>query len=67
MTDIKNVSYAGQPISNTAIYITKKVEHLLANLEPVEGCLVFAEDCINVPEALAKKHHFVMMHVNDHK
>lgn len=60
MTEIKNVSYAGRPISNTAMYITKKVEHLLENLEPVESCLVFAEDSINVPEALAKKHHFVM-------
>ena len=60
MLNITNVSYAGRPISHTAMYITKKVEHLLDNLEQVEGCLVFAEDSIIVPDNLAKKHSFMM-------
>lgn len=60
MKNITAVSYAGRPISNTAMYITKKVEHLLKNLETVEGCLVFAEDNIVVPDTLAKKHTFMM-------
>lgn len=59
MTQIESVSYAGNPISNTAMYITKKVEHLLANLEKVDGCLVFAEENIEIPEELAAKHSFV--------
>ncbi len=60
MNKIESVSYAGKPISYTAMYITKKVEHLLCNLETAEGCLVFTEDTIEVPEGLASKHEFVM-------
>ena len=60
MQIITAVSYAGRPISCTAMYITKKVERLLENLEKVEGCLVFADDNIVVPDKLLKLHHFVM-------
>lgn len=60
MQQIKSVSYAGKPIDHTVMYITKKVDYLLCNLESVEGCLVFAEDTIDIPENLAKLHQFVM-------
>ena len=60
MKKIESVSYAGKPVSHTAMYITKKVEYLLTNLEAVEGCLVFAEDTISVPEEVSKRHEFVM-------
>ena len=42
------------------MYITKKVEHLLSNLEQVEECLVFAESTIEVPEDLRGRHTFMM-------
>lgn len=60
MQQIKSASYAGKPIDHTVMYITKKVEYLLSNLETVEGCLIFAEDTIEIPENLAKLHRFVM-------
>lgn len=46
---VTEVSYAGKPIDNTAMYITKKVEYLINNLEHSKGCLVFVESSISVP------------------
>ncbi len=60
MSEIESVSYVGRPVSHTAMFITKKVEYLLENLKQAEGCLVFAEDTIEVPKELAKRHTFVM-------
>lgn len=54
------VSYIGEPSNNTAMYISKKVEHLLSNLESVNNCLIFCESTIDVPEELELKHKFVM-------
>lgn len=56
--DIFGMSYIGAPRCNTAMFVTKKVEHLLTALETVNECLVFAESGIEVPERLAKKHAF---------
>lgn len=58
--DIIGMSYIGAPKSNTAMFITKKVAHLLRALEAVNECLVFAETGIIVPNDLYKKHAFVM-------
>ena len=55
---IKGMSYIGAPRSNTAMFITKKVEHLLTALESVTECLVFAEEGIVVSEELSTKHAF---------
>lgn len=55
---IYGMSYMGAPKSNTAMFISKKVERLLSALEPVENCLIFAETGINVPENLSAKHAF---------
>ena len=55
---IKGMSYIGAPRSNTAMFITKKVEHLLTALESVTECLVFAEEGIAVPEELDARHAF---------
>ena len=56
--NIFGISYIGAPRSNTAMFITKKVENLLSTLESVDECLVFAETGINVSEKLAEKHAF---------
>lgn len=56
--DITGMSYIGAPRSNTAMFITKKVEHLLVALENVSHCLVFAEEGIVVSNALNEKHAF---------
>lgn len=57
--EINNASYIGRPISNTAMYISKKVEHLLINLKTVDNCLVFIEDNIDIPEIFKKNHCFI--------
>lgn len=57
---VQSVSYIGRPRSKTAVYITKKVEHLLINLVGVENCLVFCESTIEVPQELLSSHRFIM-------
>lgn len=57
--NIIGVSYVGRPRSNTAMFIVKKVEHLLQNLYSVNKCLVFIDDKILVPEDLNCKHNFI--------
>lgn len=56
---IKGVSYAGKPLSNTAMYISKKVEYLVDNLKDVSGCKVFVESTVNVPEEYKQKNEFI--------
>lgn len=56
---INGVSYAGKPLNNTAMYITKKVEHLVGNLNDVSGCKVFVECTVNVPDALQEYNEFI--------
>lgn len=58
--DVEGISYIGKPRSNSAMYITKKVEYLLISLEGVQNCLVFAETGITIPEKLASIHAFVL-------
>ena len=56
--DIIGMSYIGAPRSNTAMFITKKVEHLLSALKDVTECLVFAEEGVNVSQNLKDSHAF---------
>jgi len=57
---IKSASYVGNPISNTVLYISKKIEKQLFNLSKVTDCLIFCENTIEVPEELSKLHSFIM-------
>lgn len=56
---IIGVSYIGAPQSNTAMYLSKKVGKLVFSLAGVMECLVFAENGLDVPEKIEKKHCFV--------
>lgn len=56
--DVVGMSYIGNPRSNTAMFITKKVEGLLSGLDNVENCLVFAENGMNIPQNMIDKHAF---------
>lgn len=56
---IQGASYAGSPKSNTMMFITKKVGHLVDALGNVDECLVFLENGIEVSNALKEKHCFV--------
>jgi UDP-3-O-[3-hydroxymyristoyl] glucosamine N-acyltransferase len=56
---IYGASYIGNPRSNTAMFITKKIEQLLVELNKVECCLIFAETGMNVDSKLLEKHCFV--------
>lgn len=55
---ISGTSYIGVPRSNTAMFITKKVEHLLVALQTVSKCLIFAENGIVVADELLNRHAF---------
>lgn len=55
---IDGLSYIGKPQSNTAMFITKKVDRLLPSLNNVDECLVFAEAGITIPQDLLDKHAF---------
>lgn len=55
---IIGASYAGKPVSNTAMYVTSKVASLLDNLFCVSGCLVFVETGMKIPEKLQGLHEF---------
>lgn len=57
---VLGVSYIGNPQTNTAMYITKKVEHLICELANKENCLVFAEKGIDIPEECSEKNCFVL-------
>ncbi len=58
--EIKGISYIGRPKSNTAVFVVKRVEYLIEELYKVDGCMVFAEDSIDIPEDLKNRHIFKM-------
>lgn len=55
---VKGASYIGAPRNNTMMYISKKIEQMLVNLQGHENCLVFIENGIEVPKGLLEKNHF---------
>lgn len=57
--NIIGVSYVGQPQNNTVMYITKKVEYLINNLNNVSNCKIFVENNINVPKEIEKNNDIV--------
>jgi UDP-3-O-[3-hydroxymyristoyl] glucosamine N-acyltransferase len=58
--DFNTVSYIGNPISNSVMFISKKVEYLLSNLYLCDNCLIFCEDTISIPDDLNKNHTFAV-------
>lgn len=58
MGGVCGVSYIGNPRPNTAMYVTAKVGYLVSNLAGVSGCLIFAENGIDVPDSIAKANEF---------
>ncbi len=52
--EINGASYAGAPLSNTVMFVSKKVESLLENIKNVIGCLVFIESDVIIPEDVDK-------------
>lgn len=56
---IQGVSYIGKPVDGTAMFVTKKVESLIINLEGHKDCLVFLENGINVPQSFANDNELV--------
>ncbi|MCI8681491.1 MAG: hypothetical protein HFH50_00605 [Lachnospiraceae bacterium] len=51
---VSGASYAGMPRNNTIMYVTRKVEHLISNLEGHQECLCFLEKSIFVPDSIKK-------------
>ena len=58
LDSIKAVSYIGDPVSNTAMFLSAKAGKLLMYLNDVNHCLIFAEHGLKVPEKLQQNHHF---------
>lgn len=58
--DVEGVSYIGMPRSYTAMFVTKKASHLLMNLEGQSGCLIFAEEGMEIPKDLRKSNCFIL-------
>lgn len=56
---VGGVSYIGNPRAHTAMYVTKKVAHLLENMKGLACCLVFAEEGIVVAPAFREKNCFM--------
>ncbi len=56
---IKGASYIGEPRSNTAMFVSKKIGALIESLNNVKECLVFAETGLEVSQELLDKHCFV--------
>lgn len=59
LTNITGVSYIGKPKNFTMMYLTKKIEGKLVLLSDVQGCLVFIENTVNVPDVIINQHIFV--------
>ncbi len=51
---VQGVSYIGSPKPATAMYVTKKVAHLLENIRGLKGCLVFAQEGIEADPELQR-------------
>lgn len=56
---INGVSYIGAPKNNTIMFVSKKVGNLVLNLKSSNGCVVFAENGLDVPEQILKDNVFV--------
>lgn len=52
---VQGVSYIGSPKHSTAMYVTKKVAHLLENVRGLTACLVFAEEGLEADSELQKE------------
>lgn len=56
---IEEVSYAGNPRSHTAMYITSKVAHLITGLTNVSDCIIFVEHGVEVPREIERKNYML--------
>lgn len=52
--EIDGPSYIGRPVSNTFMFVTKKIENQIVNLRKIKNCLVYAEEGILVDDELKK-------------
>lgn len=53
-------SYIGQPQSNTVMFVTRKVKHLMRALYGVKECLIFAERGLEIDNRLIATHCFIL-------
>lgn len=56
--EIQGASYVGEPRDNTMMYVSKKVEKLVDNINGHKNCLIFIENGIDVPENLKHENCF---------
>lgn len=56
---VNGVSYIGNPKMHTAMYASKKISHLIKNLEKCQFCLVFIERGMEIPDKLKENNCFI--------
>lgn len=56
---VTGCSYIGKPRDHTLLFVTRKMKSQLARLEGCEGCLVFCEKGLEIPEACRTRHCFI--------
>ena len=57
---VGGVSFIGDPKDGTALFVTRKMRAKLGNLRGKKGCLVFAEEGLEIPKELGDGNTFVM-------
>lgn len=58
--NITGVSFIGNPVNGTVLFITKKVKKLLGNLDSKINCLVFIQEGIEIQNQYKKDNCFVL-------
>lgn len=56
---VQGASYIGCPRPNTAMFVSKKVSHLINALDGVSNCVVFAESGMEVSEAIKNNNYVI--------
>ena len=57
--EITGMSYIGDPVDGTCLFIGAKIARMLVNLKDYAGCLVFIDASIPVPEEYRERNCFV--------
>ena len=58
---ISGSSFIGTPVDGTVLFVTKRVKHLIKNLNEKRNCLVYVENGIEIPDDFKKNNCFIFV------
>ena len=58
---ISGMSYIGNPKDKTCLFVVKKIQRMIKNLEGHKNCLVFIENGMSIPDGLQEQNCFVFV------